>query len=396
MLLRNRDIIYIDNNATTQVVPEVVEAMMPFYTELYGNPSSGYRFGSQVAKALQTAREQVALLIDCDPKEVIFTSCGTESDNAAIASALQTTGKRHVVTSNVEHSAIKNQCEHLERQGYAVTRVPVREDGTIDPKEVEKAIRPDTAIVSLMWANNETGVLFPVQEIAHMCKAKEILFHTDAVQTPGKIPLKLKDSAIDFLSLSGHKLHAPKGVGVLFARRRTPFVPYVMGGHQEKGKRGGTENVASIVGLGRAAELALENLAHEQSEVKKLRDEFEKAVLEAIPDARVNGNREQRLPNTSSIAFIGADATAILTSLDQKGVCASAGSACTTGSLQPSHVLTAMKLSRESALGTIRFSFSRLNTKDEVNHVLTVLREIIPHIRQNTPQKNEATEAAVR
>src|SRR6201994_2798252 len=307
---KSRKVIYLDNNATTRVAPEVFEAMVPFLTEYYENPSSAYSFGKRVEGYLIEAREKVAALVGATAKEIIFTSCGTESDNAAIWSALQTTGKRHIVTTQVEHSAIMNQTEALERMGFGVTRLPVAADGTLKIEDVEKAIRDDTAIVSIMWANNETGVLFPVEEIATMVKRKRLeneaahpdkkgkigpYFHTDAVQTPGKIDLRgVAKSDIDFLSMSGHKLHAPKGVGVLYVKRRTKIVPYVIGGGQERGKRGGTENVASIIGLGRAAELALSNLNDEQTRVRKLRDKLENGLLQKLSDIYVNGNREQR------------------------------------------------------------------------------------------------------
>src|SRR3984957_8551689 len=292
-----KDVIYLDNNATTRVAPEVFEAMVPFLTEFYGNPSSAYSFGKLVEGHLKEAREKVASLLGATAKEIIFTSCGTESDNAAIWSALQTTGKKHIVTTQVEHSAIMNQTDQLERMGFGVTRLPVRADGTLSVTDVENAIRDDTGIVSIMWANNETGVIFPVEEIATMVKNKRLqltaanpknkgpFFHTDAVQPPGKIDLRhVAQSDIDFLSMSGHKLHAPKGVGVLYAKKRTKVVPYVIGGGQERGKRGGTENVASIVGLGRAAELALERLEDEQVRVRGLRDRFEATLLQLLPD----------------------------------------------------------------------------------------------------------------
>jgi cysteine desulfurase len=381
-----KEIIYLDNNATTRVAPEVFEAMVPFLTEHYGNPSSAYSFGKRVEGHLKEAREKVAALLGCTPKEIIFTSCGTESDNAAIWSALQTTGKKHIVTTQVEHSAIMNQTEWLEKNGYGVTRLPVAPDGTLSLADVENAIRDDTAIVSIMWANNETGVLFPVEEIASLCKRKGVLFHTDAVQTPGKIDLRsVAKSDIVFLSMSGHKLHAPKGVGVLYAKRRTKIVPYVIGGGQERGKRGGTENVASIVGLGRAAELALQNLGDEQSRVRALRDRFENTLLEKLPHLYINGRRDQRLPNTSNIAFDFVEAEAILMSLDDKGICASSGSACTTGSLDPSHVLSAMGLTPARARSCVRFSFSHYNTDADIDTALQILPPMIEKLRAMSP-----------
>jgi cysteine desulfurase len=392
------EVIYLDNNATTRVAPEVFEAMVPFLTEYYGNPSSAYSFGKRVEGHLIEARKKVAALLGSTEKEIIFTSCGTESDNAAIWSALQTTGKRHIVTTQVEHSAIMNQTDALERMGFGVTRLPVGPDGTLNLADVENAIRDDTAIVSIMWANNETGVVFPVEQIATIVKNKRAqfteanpknkgpFFHTDAVQTPGKIDLRhVAASDIDFVSLSGHKLHAPKGVGVLYAKKRSKLVPYVIGGGQERGKRGGTENVASIVGLGRAAELALERLEDEQVRVRGLRDRFEATLLQVLPDIYINGNREQRLPNTSNIAFDFVEAEAILLDLDLKGICCSSGSACTTGSLDPSHVLTAMGLSHARARGCVRFSFGHYNTEADVDYALSVIPPIIEKRRSMSP-----------
>lgn len=384
------EVIYLDNNATTRVAPEVFESMVPFLTEYYGNPSSAYSFGKRVEGHIIDARAKVAALLGCTPKEIIFTSCGTESDNMAIWSALQTTGKKHIVTTQVEHSAIMNQTDALERAGFGVTRLPVAADGTLSISDVENAIREDTGVVSIMWANNETGVLFPVEEIASLCKKKGVLFHTDAVQTPGKIDLRhIAKSDIDFLSLSGHKLHAPKGVGVLYVKRRTKVVPYVIGGGQERGKRGGTENVASIIGLGRAAELALERLSDEQNRVRALRDRFENTLLEHLPDLYVNGKRDQRLPNTSNIAFDFVEAEAILLDLDLLGICCSSGSACTTGSLDPSHVLVAMGLTPARARGCVRFSFGHYNTEADVDYALKVIPPIIEKRRAMSPLSPE-------
>lgn len=380
------EVIYLDNNATTRIAPEVFEAMVPFLTEHYGNPSSAYSFGKRVEGHLIQAREKVAALLGCTPKEIIFTSCGTESDNAAIWSALQTTGKKHIVTTQVEHSAIMNQTEWLEKNGCGVTRLPVAPDGTLSLADVENAIRDDTAIVSIMWANNETGVLFPVEEIAALCKKKGVLFHTDAVQTPGKIDLRhVAQSDINFLSMSGHKLHAPKGVGVLYVKKRTKIVPYVIGGGQERGKRGGTENVASIVGLGRAAELALEKLSDEQTRVRALRDRFEDALLKRLPNLYINGKRDQRLPNTANVAFDFVEAEAILMMLDRNGICASSGSACTTGSLDPSHVLSAMGLTPARARSCVRFSFSHYNTDADIDYALQVIPPMIEQLRAMSP-----------
>jgi cysteine desulfurase len=389
MTTPTRQILYFDNNATTQVSPSVFEAMVPYLTEHYGNPSSAYRLGRTTAEAIEKAREQIASLLGCKAREIVFTSCGTESDNAAIASALKTTGHRHVLVSSVEHSAIKNQCEDLELQGYAVTYLPVKEDGTLTVDQVEKALRPDTAIVSLMWANNETGVLFPVEEIGGLCRERGILFHTDAVQAVGKIPIHLNELNIDFLSVSGHKLHAPKGVGVLYVRRGVPFTPFLIGGSQEKKKRGGTENTASIIALGQAAEEAREHIATEAVTVRQLRDRLENGILNSIPGTTVNGHREQRLPNTTSIAFDGVEAEALLILLDTLGVCASAGSACTTGSPTPSHVLRGMGLPLERTLGSLRLSLSRFNTVAEVDQVLEFLPGIVERLRRESPKAQD-------
>ncbi len=377
------DLIYLDNNATTRVDPAVVEEMIPYLTELYGNPSSGYRFGKQVAKGLDLARERVAALLDCEPSEIIFTSCGTESTNAAIHSALlMDRDRQHIVTTRVEHSATLKTCELLAKRGYEITWLGVDEKGQVDLGQLEKSIRPDTALVSVMWANNETGVLFPTDEIADIVRAKGALFHTDAVQAIGKIPISLRDAKINFLSLSGHKLHCPKGVGVLYVNRRTRFAPFLTGGGQEDGKRGGTQNVASIVGLGKACEIAGQWIDHEATEIRALRDAFESGVLERIPGTQVNGDREHRLPNTTNLAFEGVDAEGMLMLLDQAGVCCSSGSACTTGSVHASHVLKAMGFSDERARSSLRFSFGRFNGPDEATRALDALENVVGKLRR--------------
>ncbi len=381
---------YFDNNATTRVAPEVVEAMIPFLSEYWGNPSSAYSFGNQVARHVEQARANVASLIHADPKEVVFTSCGTESNNAAIHSALLTNpSKRHVITTSVEHSANINFGEYLRKQDYDVTFLPVESDGSLDLHLLDKAIRPDTAIVSIMYANNETGVIFPIEEVAAICRSKGVLCHTDAVQTPGKLKIDVKTLGVDFLSLSAHKLHAPKGVGMLYVKRRTKFHPYVIGGHQERGKRGGTENVASIVGFGRAAELAMEQLQDENTRVRALRDRVENTILSTIPNTIRNGAKEPRLPNTTNIAFEFVEAEAILLQLDQLGICASSGSACTTGSLDPSHVLTAMGLTPMRARGCVRFSLGVYNTEEDVEYLLKHLGPIIGRLRSISPLNPE-------
>lgn len=377
------DILYLDNNATTQVDPAVLDAMMPFLSGSYGNPSSGYRFGKVVKDAIDQARQQVATLLGCEPSEVLFTSCGTESTNAAIHSALQMDRDRqHIVTTRVEHSATLKTCEGLARRGQAVTWLGVNESGQLDLAEVESAVTDETALVSIMWANNETGVTFPTEEIAKLVREKGAAFHTDAVQTIGKLPVNLRELPITFLSLSGHKLHAPKGIGALYVNRRTKFHPFLTGGGQEGGRRAGTENVASIVALGKACELASTHMAHEATEVKALRDEFENAILASVPGAVVNGDRVNRLPNTSSIAFPGVESEVLLMVLDQRGLCCSAGSACTTGQHEPSHVLRAMGFDDTRARGTLRFSFGRFNTRQDLERALEWVPAAVEKVRR--------------
>jgi cysteine desulfurase len=388
--MSERRVYYFDNNATTRVAPEVVEAMLPFLTEFWGNPSSAYRFGAEVHKHVDQARAKVAALINADPREIVFTSCGTESNNSAIHSALAINpNKRHVITTAVEHSANINFCEYLQKRGFEVTFLPVEPDGSLDIHLLESSIRPDTAIVSVMWANNETGVLFPIEEVAAICRSKGVLFHTDAVQTPGKLKIDVKSTGVDFLSLSAHKLHAPKGIGMLYVRRRTKYQPYVIGGHQENGRRGGTENVANIVGFGRAAELAVATLHDENTRVRALRDRLETGILSAIPNTLRNGSRDHRLPNTSNLCFEFVEAEAVLLKLDLLGVCASSGSACTTGSLDPSHVLSAMGLTPMRARGSVRFSLGVYNTEAEVDFLLQHLPRIIADLRAISPLNPE-------
>jgi cysteine desulfurase len=382
-------IIYMDNNATTRIAPEVVDAMMPFLTDCYGNPSSMHTFGGQVGRAVEDARAKIADLIGADPEEIVFTSCGTESDSTAILSGLQTfPEQRHVVTTRVEHPAVKSLCESLNQltgHKHRTTRLMVEADGTLNLTHYREALTEDTAIVSVMWANNETGVTFPVEEMAAMAKERDILFHTDAVQAVGKIPINMKDNQIDFLSLSGHKLHAPKGVGVLYVRKGTPFVPFLNGGHQERGRRGGTENVASIVALGRACQLAGEKMEEENTRVRALRDKLEKGLLTSIPKSMLNGHPTDRLPNTTNISFEYVEGEAILLHMNQYDICASSGSACTSGSLEPSHVLRAMGVPFTAAHGSIRFSLSIYNTEEEVNFVLEKMPAIIANLREMSP-----------
>jgi len=379
--------IYLDNNATTQVAPEVLEAMLPYFHDLYGNPSSMHSFGGQVAKKIREAREQAAALIGATSDEIIFTSCGTESDNAAIRSALVAhPDRRHIVTSRVEHPAIKSLCAHLTRQGYRVTELAVDKEGLLDMNHYEKSLTPDTAVVSLMWANNESGVLFPVEKAAELAHKRGILFHTDAVQAVGKIPIHMKANVIDMLSISGHKLHAPKGIGILYVRRGTKYSPFLIGGHQEKERRGGTENTPSIIGLGKACELAARNMEAENTRVKQTaRQDWKKNYLELIPNSRVNGNRSYRLPNTSNISFEFVEGEGILLLMDEFGICASSGSACTSGSLQPSHVLRAMGVPFTMAHGSIRFSLSIYTEEEEINFVIEKMPPIIEKLRSMSP-----------
>lgn len=383
------NVIYMDNNATTRVAPEVLETMMPYFSDLYGNPSSMHVFGGQVGKVVENARARVAGLLNADPSEIIFTSCGTESDSTAILSALQTqSDKRHIVTTRVEHPAVKNLCESLDSltgHKHRVTQLPVASDGTIDLQRFEDSLGVETAIVSVMWANNETGVIFPIEEMVQIAKDRGVLFHTDAVQAVGKIPIDLSKVPVDFLSLSGHKLHAPKGVGVLYVRKRTPFVPFVIGGHQEHGRRGGTENVSSIIGLGKACELAADHITKENTTVRALRDKLEEGLMERIPSALLNGHKTMRLPNTSNISFEYVEGEAILLHMDRFGICASSGSACTSGSLEPSHVLRAMGVPFTAAHGSIRFSLSVYNNEDEVDFVLDKMPGIIANLREMSP-----------
>lgn len=378
-----------DNNATSQVAKEVVESMMEYLTESYGNPSSMYTFGGAVGAAVLTARTQVSDLLGCTPEEITFTSCGTESDSTAILSALRTyPEKRHVITTRVEHPAVKSLCDNLQiatGQKYRVTRLKVDGEGMLDMAEYEAALSDDTAIVSVMWANNETGVVYPVEEMARMAKQRGILFHTDAVQAVGKIPISLKDLDIDFLSLSGHKLHAPKGVGVLYVKKGTLFVPFLTGGHQEHGRRGGTENVASIVGLGKACELAGQKMDEENGRVKELRDRLEEGLLKSVPKSMLNGHKTARLPNTTNISFEYVEGEAILLHMNRYNICASSGSACTSGSLEPSHVLRAMGVPFTAAHGSIRFSLSVYNTEEEVDFVLDKMPAIIASLRKMSP-----------
>jgi cysteine desulfurase len=378
--------IYFDNNATTAVAPEVLDEMLPYLRELYGNPSSMHTFGGQLHRKIEEARGKVAQLIGADTEEIIFTSCGTESDNTAIMSAVESfPQKRHVITTRVEHPAVLNFCKHLARKGCRVTFLPVNNHGQLNVDELRKIVDDDTMVVSVMYANNEVGNIFPVTEIGEILKERRVLFHTDAVQAVGKISIDLKKLPVDMLSLSGHKLHAPKGIGALYVRKGTRFSPYIIGGHQEKGRRAGTENIASIIGLGKACELAMDTITEEGAYLKKLRDKLESTLLRSCPDVRINGDVGSRLPNTTNLSFEYVEGEAILLRLNEFGVCASSGSACTSGSLEPSHVLRAMGVPFTAIHGSIRFSLSRYNTEAEIDKVIEVMPAIIEDLRQLSP-----------
>ncbi len=385
--MADKGIVYVDNNATTCVAKEVFEAMVPFLTNEYANPSSPHPFAAAPAEAIDSARASLAELLGANTDEIIFTSCGSESDNTAIRSALETQrGRRKVVTTAVEHAAVLSLCRVLEKHGVKVEYLPVDKYGRISLDQARRVIDDDTAIVSCMWANNEIGNIYPIHELAEIAHEHGALFHTDAVQAVGKVPIQLEGSNIDFLSLSGHKLHAPKGVGALYVRRFTPYATFLTGGHQERGRRAGTENVASIAGLGVAARLAKENMEKEQTYVKGLRDKLERGLLATCLDPMVNGDVEHRRPNTLSICFWDIEGESILLRMYEAAkICASSGSACTSGSLEPSHVLRAMGVDYRSLHGSIRFSFSRYNTEADVDVILQVLPGIVKELRALSP-----------
>lgn len=379
--------IYLDNNATTKVDSAVVDAMIPYFTEYFGNPSSIHRFADGVARAIKKARGQVQELIGAEhDSEIIFTSCGTESDSTAILSAIKAQpNRKEIITTTVEHPAILSLCENLEKEGYTIHRMPVDKCGRLNLEAYKNLLSDEVAIVSVMWANNETGTIFPVEEMAAFANAAGVMFHTDAVQAVGKIPMMLQDTKIDMLSISGHKLHAPKGIGVLYLRRGTRYRPLLRGGHQERGRRAGTENTASIVGLGKACELAIEFMEYENVQVKAMRDKLEQEITAAIPHCFITGDLYNRLPNTTDIAFEYIEGEAILMLLNKAGIAASSGSACTSGSLEPSHVMRAMQIPYTAAHGTIRFSFSRFNTMSEVDEVIRVMPGIVANLRKLSP-----------
>jgi cysteine desulfurase len=378
--------IYLDNNATTRVAPEVLEAMLPFLTDRYGNPSSIHRFGGLVHKHIDIAREQVAALLNARPSEIYFTGCGSESDNTAIIGFCRERKNRaRLITSAVEHPAVRNCCRFLANDGHPFLEIGVDKNGMLRTEDLDKAIVDRDTLASFMWANNETGVLFPIETLSQQIKSKGGFFHTDAVQAVGKIPIDLQKIPIDMLSLAGHKIHAPKGVGALFIRDKVKISPLIIGGHQEAGMRAGTENVAGIVALGKACELALAHIEEETVLVKRLRDTLESELLVSCKGAKLNGDPLKRLPNTTNISFEFIEGEGILLLLDEKGICASSGSACTTGSLQPSHVMMAMGLPYTLAHSSIRFSLSRYTTEADIAAVIESMPQIIERLRAISP-----------
>ncbi len=386
----HKDCIYLDNNATTKVDPAVLEAMLPYFSDYYGNPSSMHTFGGQVGKAVRLAQQQVAALLGADESEIIFTSGGTEGDNAAIRAALLAQPeKRHIITTQVEHPAVLNLCQQLETQGYSVTYLSVNRQGQLDLNELEASLTGNTALVTIMYANNETGTVFPIEQIGLRVKESGALFHVDAVQAVGKIPMNMKTSTIDMLTLSGHKIHAPKGIGALYVRRGVRFRPMIIGGGQQRGRRAGTENVAGVVALGKAAELELLHLEEATAREKRLRDRLEQTLITTIPDCEVNGDPAQRLPNTTNIGFKYIEGEAILLHLNKHNICASSGSACSSGSLEPSHVLRAMGLPYTILHGSIRFSLCRYTTEAEIDAVLAVMPSIVERLRALSPFKSD-------
>ena len=378
------EIRYFDNAATTKVKEEVLKEMFPYFSVEYGNPSSMYSIGRSSRRAIETARKRVAELINCKPKEIYFTSCGSESDNMAlkgIAYANKEKGN-HIITSKIEHPAILNSCKTLEKQGYRITYLNVDEEGNIDISELENSINEDTILISIMFANNEIGTIEPIEQISKIAKKHNIIFHTDAVQACGNIKIDVKDMGIDMLSLSGHKINAPKGVGALYVREGIEFDRFLDGGHQEKNKRAGTENVAEIVGLGKACEIAKNNLESHINKLKELRDFYINQVEEKIENIKLNGPRDNRLPGNANISFKEVNGSELLLKLDEKGICASAGSACSTGSSSPSHVLTSIGLDSKMAEGTLRVSFSEENSKEDVEYLVENLERIVTELRK--------------
>ncbi len=385
--------VYLDNNATTKVDKNVFEAMIPYFCEKYGNPSSMHTFGGQIADDIAAAREQVARMLGAkDAKEIIFTASGSEGCNTAIRGVLEANkNKKHIITSKIEHPAVLNLYKLLEKKGYNVTYIDVNSKGELDFNQLEKSITEQTALVSVMWANNETGIIFPVDKVAKTVKRinPQTKVFVDTVQAAGKIPLNVKDTEIDLLSISGHKFHAPKGVGALYVKTGTLITPLIIGGHQEKGKRAGTENVPGIIGMGKAAEIAMEKMDYELTEVKRLRDRLETAILGTVPNARLNSVNSNRVPNTTNIAFEYIEGELILLHLSDANIAASSGSACTSGSLEPSHVLKAMGTPFTALHGSIRFSLSRFTTEEEIDYTIETVQKVIKKLAKISPYQKE-------
>lgn len=379
--------VYLDNAATTALSPRVLEAMLPYFTRYYGNPSSVHAFGREAKQGLDKARDQVAKALHCEPSEVIFTGCGTESDNTVLLGVAQRYGNKgkHIITTNVEHHAILHTCEYLEKQGYSVTYLPVDQDGLVTAEQVAAAIRPDTILVSIMFANNEVGTIMPIQEIGAVCKEKGVLFHTDAVQAVGHIPVDVQAMHIDMLSLSAHKFHGPKGVGALYCRKGIRLPSYIMGGAQERGRRAGTENVAGIVGLGAAIQLATEQLEENRAKMTALRDRLMTGIQARISEVKLNGHPTNRLPNNVNFSFKYIEGESILLMLDMNGIAASSGSACTSGSLDPSHVLLALGLPHEIAHGSVRLTLGDETTEEDIDYTIDVLEKTVARLRAMSP-----------
>lgn len=379
--------VYADNAATTKLSPAVLEAMMPYLTEEYGNPSSLYRFGNHAKRAIEQARKEVADVLGAEPFEILFTGGGTEADNwvKEIMRSLKARGKNHFITSAVEHHALLHSAQRLQKEGFEVTFIPVDREGRIDPEQVRAAIRPETGLVSIMFANNEIGTIYPIQEISAICRQAGVLFHTDAVQAAGHLPINVKEMNIDLLSLSAHKFHGPKGVGAFYCRRGIPLPSLIDGGAQERGKRAGTENVAGIVGLGAALRLANEEMSEASARVSAMRDRLIDGILQTVPMCRLNGPRHNRLPGNCNISFLGIEGESLLLRLDLAGIAASSGSACASSSLDPSHVLLAIGLPHEVAHGSVRLSLSDYNTEEDVDYILEKLPEIVSTLRSMSP-----------